>query len=392
MNSVKQGQFVRIIFSIIFLVQIHCSHAQKSEYGTCANAINIFENGDFRLVQNAEPELKEDLNHYSSLRTFTNKKQLWLNFSADKQGELTFNASSEESVLQFVVLKAEKGNPCAEITSGLAEIVRLHSAENAKIVGLDYKIDTGVLFALELKEGDQIVVLIASDPKVKSNINLSWNFIPKEAAQSSKVVDRRVDNFATTQRFKVKDKATGKALIANFSIEGNRDIDGLYMGSEFMFNLDRNCKLSVKCDLEGYFYKDTLIEVNAFEDNEFVIELERIAKGKTISIQSIEFIPGSSEIKESSLPDLRRLRDFLALNANVNIEIQGHVFADGDNTFAAQRVSEARAKRVMKYLVDNGIDPKRMIAVGYGNTRPVYEKPRFFYEEQANRRVEIVVQ
>jgi outer membrane protein OmpA-like peptidoglycan-associated protein len=389
---VKQGQFVRIILSIIFLVQIHCSHAQKSEYGTCANAVNIFENGDFRLVQNAEPELKEDLNHYSSLRTFTDKKQLWLNFSADKQGELTFNASSEESVLQFVVLKAEKGNPCAEITTGLAEIVRLHSAENSKIVGLDYKIDIGVLYALDLNEGDQIVVLIGSDPTVKSNINLSWNFIPKEAAQASKVVDRRLDDFATTQRFKVRDKANGKSLIANFAIEGNRDIDGLYMGSEFLFNLDRNCKLSVKCDTEGYFYKDTLIEVNAFEDNEFVIDLERIAKGKSISIQSIEFIPGSSEIKESSLPDLRRLRDFLALNANVHIEIQGHVFADGDNTLAAQRVSEARAKRVMKYLVDNGIDSKRMVAVGYGNTKPIYEKPRFYYEEQANRRVEIVVQ
>jgi outer membrane protein OmpA-like peptidoglycan-associated protein len=56
-----------------------------------------------------------------------------------------------------------------------------------------------------------------------------------------------------------------------------------------------------------------------------------------------------------------------------------------------QNISEARAKRVVKYLIDNGIDKKRLKPVGYGNTRPIFEKPQFSYEEQANRRVEIVV-
>jgi outer membrane protein OmpA-like peptidoglycan-associated protein len=75
----------------------------------------------------------------------------------------------------------------------------------------------------------------------------------------------------------------------------------------------------------------------------------------------------------------------------MNIEIQGHVFALGKNSVAGQSISEARAKKVLKYLVENGIDKSRLKAKGYGNTRPIYEKPQFFYEEQANRRVEIVV-
>jgi outer membrane protein OmpA-like peptidoglycan-associated protein len=81
----------------------------------------------------------------------------------------------------------------------------------------------------------------------------------------------------------------------------------------------------------------------------------------------------------------------MALNSDVNIEIQGHVFLIGDNGLASQKLSEARAKRVMAYLVDNGINKNRMTAVGYGNTRPIYPTPKFAYEEQANRRVEILV-
>jgi outer membrane protein OmpA-like peptidoglycan-associated protein len=45
----------------------------------------------------------------------------------------------------------------------------------------------------------------------------------------------------------------------------------------------------------------------------------------------------------------------------------------------------------MQYLVDNGIAKERMTAVGYGNTRPVYANPKLASEEQANRRVEILI-
>jgi outer membrane protein OmpA-like peptidoglycan-associated protein len=88
---------------------------------------------------------------------------------------------------------------------------------------------------------------------------------------------------------------------------------------------------------------------------------------------------------------LNRLKDFMASNAEINIEIQGHVYMVGENSVSAQKLSEARAKRVLIYLADHGIDRNRMIAVGYGNTKPIYPNAKLAYEEQANRRVEIVV-
>ena len=93
----------------------------------------------------------------------------------------------------------------------------------------------------------------------------------------------------------------------------------------------------------------------------------------------------------NSEPKLNRLKDFLLLNSDISIEIQGHVFALGDNSLAGQKVSEARAKRVKKFLIEHGVNKNRLKSKGYGNTKPIYEEPKFSYEEQANRRVEILV-
>src|SRR3954470_8332003 len=52
------------------------------------------------------------------------------------------------------------------------------------------------------------------------------------------------------------------------------------------------------------------------------------------------------------------------------IAIEGHVSAEGD----AKRnltLSDERAKAVMKYCVDHGVDAKRLTAKGFGITKPI---------------------
>jgi len=110
-----------------------------------------------------------------------------------------------------------------------------------------------------------------------------------------------------------------------------------------------------------------------------------------IQFEEIEFYRGTSSIKKKSEKKVKRLADFLALNAIVKIEIQGHVNAKGKNTPSNVRLSKKRAKRVLKKLIQNGIDKDRLTAVGLGNSAPVYPKPKHSYEEQANRRVEIMI-
>src|SRR6188768_1292677 len=68
------------------------------------------------------------------------------------------------------------------------------------------------------------------------------------------------------------------------------------------------------------------------------------------------------------------------------IAIEGHASAEGD----AKRnltLSDERAKAVMKYCVDHGIDAKRLTAKGFGITKPIGDNATEEGREK-NRRVE----
>jgi outer membrane protein OmpA-like peptidoglycan-associated protein len=359
---------------------------------SCEGAINLFDNGDYHIQFTGKKSHHNSLGEYGSLAEFNEENIVWFSYVAPTSGDLTFRGTVDQDFLQMAVFKEEKNAVCEDIHNGVAEIQRLHKKKNNKSTGLDFKVEDGVLYALHLREGDHIMVAFATESEKKSELILQWLFTSEiEIEDETKVVDRRHDDFATTLSFKVYDKETNRPIISSLALEGIKGLTGLYTGSEFYFNLDRNVKLQVKCDAEGYFFYDSIYELSAFEDNEITIILDRIGAGKSMTIEEIEFIPGTSEVTNASIPNLLRLKDFMALNSDVNIEIQGHVFSTGKNTIAARKVSEARAKRVLKYLVDHGIERNRLSAVGYGNTKPLYEKPKFFYEEQANRRVEIMV-
>lgn len=386
----------KVLFLLILLLSFSPIFAQKrlsaDAYNMCEGGINIFENGDYHIGFTGKKSDHNSLGEYGSLDSFNEENVVWCSFIAPYSGHLTFKGTLESNFLQMVVFKEERNPVCEDIHNGVAEIQRLHLKKAQHTVGLDYDVQDGVLYALHLNEGTHIMVAFATDSEVKGDMELNWNFISDvEVVDETKIVDRRFDDFAMTLSFKVFDKETKRPIISSLSLEGVKGLSGLYVGSEFYFNIDRNLKLQVKCDAEGYFFHDSLYELSGFEDNEITIVMERISSGKTMTIKEIEFVPGTSEVTKSSMPNLIRLKDFLALNSDINVEIQGHVFSTGKNTLAAKKVSEARAKRVMKFLVDNGIDKNRLTAVGYGNSRPLYEKPKFFYEEQANRRVEIMI-
>ncbi len=388
----------KVIILLLLIVSANYSLAQgpgKSGISMtrCDGAINIFEDGDFHPQFTGEKGSEVLVEAYPSLTKIDSKNAIWFSYIAPSDGDLTFSATVANGYLQMVVFEELGGDICGEIEKGESEIKRLHSGKNDKTVGLNFEIGGGVLYSLPIRKGRKIQLLLVTNEESKEKVELAWNFIEKvESLAEEKIVDRRYDDFAPTFRIVIKDLKTNEPLIANLSIEGSKELVGLYVGSEFMFNVERNCNIIIKCEVEGYFFVDREEYVSSFEDNEIIILLEKVSAGKTMQIEELEFVPGTSEIVKSSEPKLRRLKDFLALNADINVEIQGHVHALGKNTIAGQKVSEARAKRVMKYLITNGIDKSRLKAVGLGNTMPIYPEAQHFYEEQANRRVEVVVQ
>jgi OOP family OmpA-OmpF porin len=68
------------------------------------------------------------------------------------------------------------------------------------------------------------------------------------------------------------------------------------------------------------------------------------------------------------------------------IAIEGHASAEGDPK-RNLTLSDERAKSVMKYIVDKGVDAKRLTAKGFGITKPIADNATEEGREK-NRRVE----
>ncbi|XOV68993.1 MAG: OmpA family protein [Fluviicola sp.] len=381
---------ISLLLSWSTLSQHHQVGKNGHNMNSCEGAINIFESGEFELAFNGGSD--NIIESYPTLSEFQSENTLWCTYIAPSTGWLTLDASVKNGFLQMVIFKPESIDICKDIKQGVAEIQRMLVSKESNSVGLSKNVDESHLYQYKMNPGQKIYVVFATNEDSKKKMELNWTFEEEViTAHEKKVIDYRDDDFAPTLSFTIRDAQSGNPLTAALIIDGSKDLQGMYIGSDFFFNITSTKDFNLSCDLEGYFFYDSLIEISGYEDTYIEIFLDRAESGKSLQIEEIQFVPGTSEILKSSEPKLRRLKDFLALNSTLEVEIQGHVFAMGDNSFAGQRISEARAKRVMHYLVDNGIDKNRLSAVGYGNTRPIYENPLRTYQEQANRRVEILI-
>lgn len=117
--------------------------------------------------------------------------------------------------------------------------------------------------------------------------------------------------------------------------------------------------------------------------------MEKVEVGTKVVLNNIFFETNSSKLKSSSFEELGRVVDFMNNNSSVKLEISGHT--DNVGSYRANlRLSEARAKSVVDYLISQGIDKKRLEYKGYSFTQPIADNNT---EEgrSKNRRVEFKV-
>jgi outer membrane protein OmpA-like peptidoglycan-associated protein len=100
------------------------------------------------------------------------------------------------------------------------------------------------------------------------------------------------------------------------------------------------------------------------------IELSPIKVGQKITLKNIFFASGASQLAPASKVELEKLRTLMTKLPDLVVEIGGHSDAQGSDELN-QKLSQKRAESVVKYLVDGGIDKRRLRAVGYGETQPI---------------------
>lgn len=100
------------------------------------------------------------------------------------------------------------------------------------------------------------------------------------------------------------------------------------------------------------------------------------------------------DFREESLPDLQKLLLTLQENKGIRIEIASHTDARGPADFNLE-FSQRRADRVVQWLIEHGIARERLVARGYGESKPMNncsdDVPCSEAEHQLNRRTEFRV-
>ena len=105
--------------------------------------------------------------------------------------------------------------------------------------------------------------------------------------------------------------------------------------------------------------------------------------------RAIYFGTGSAQLNQDSAPLLDSVADIAKRCPSVAISVAGHTDDVGSNN-DNQILSERRAKSVVDYLTDKGVDAKRIQSAGYGETRPIV--PNVSDTNRAkNRRIEFKV-
>ena len=92
--------------------------------------------------------------------------------------------------------------------------------------------------------------------------------------------------------------------------------------------------------------------------------------GAEMNLYNVYYETDSFRILPASEPELQKLVSFLKNNPQLEVEVQGHTDNTG-NTEKNQVLSEKRAKSVVDFLVENGIDKNRLQAKGFGEQKPV---------------------
>jgi outer membrane protein OmpA-like peptidoglycan-associated protein len=114
-----------------------------------------------------------------------------------------------------------------------------------------------------------------------------------------------------------------------------------------------------------------------------------IQGGQVVIDGVVRFKTASANLERTSLPLLQQVASTLKAAASLSVEIQGHT-DDVGNAAANIKLSKRRAEAIRAVLIKAGVAPSRLVATGFGPTRPRATNKTAAGREQ-NRRVEFQI-
>jgi outer membrane protein OmpA-like peptidoglycan-associated protein len=384
---------MKYLFTIvIFLFQFNLL-SQKNTFSIadCDGFKSIDKSGTYNLKFTGESGKKDDFIKNSTLKDSLDKNMIWISFTPTQKGVASFLAEVDREYIQMVIFMGYNVN-CYSICNGTNKDNIRTTDKNKTILGTSSLLADSKIGDIALKTGQKLIIGFCTSAKSTGNLSFKFNYTTETSdSELIELVDNTNNENGFLLRFSIRDLETDIPVPSTTTIEGDEELNSIYLGTDILVNSSGSTTVTVSSEAKGYFFKDTTFEIMGKTDELFVLHLDKIGVGKTMKIEEIEFEAGTAEVSQDSKDELDRLTHFLLLNNEIEIEIQGHVYAIGENTLSTQKMSEERAKAIMKYLITNGVSKSRLTAVGYGNTKPIFADAENEQQQQANRRVEIKV-
>lgn len=195
---------------------------------------------------------------------------------------------------------------------------------------------------------------------------------------------------------KIFDEYTHEPIAANIVFE---EISGdevanknLSVDEPYVVELPGGKKYKYSIESPGYFPEVSELDLTRLAQNDeqtINVYLKPLA-GLKFEVENIFFETGKWDLLPESNEELDKLvAQMKRIKSKVLVEISGHTDNVGSES-SNQRLSENRAKSVVKYLVSHGIEASSLKAKGYGELKPkdTNDTPE---GRQNNRRVEFEI-
>ena len=146
----------------------------------------------------------------------------------------------------------------------------------------------------------------------------------------------------------------------------------------YSFTLEDHLPLEVKGKAEGFIDNAVHVNVPADAEEEVVAYPDLCLTpvppkvNETFVIENVYYDFDKADLKPESFPALDEVVRMLNTYPNMIIELGAHTDSKGSDTYN-MKLSDARAKSVVDYLVGKGIAPERLQSKGYGETMPIAE-------------------
>lgn len=166
---------------------------------------------------------------------------------------------------------------------------------------------------------------------------------------------------------------------------------------EFSFVVSPSSTITIYGKKANYFSQVVTLgpkDLKLYQNVLLKICMERADCDESVRLNNIHYDLDKYNIRPDARPELDRLVQFLRDNPEVKVELSSHTDSRASHEYN-ERLSQNRANSARQYVISRGIDPSRVISVGYGETRLLNHcadgVPCSEEEHQLNRRTEMKV-